>query len=97
MVATRKKRQSNRRPLSQLDDFDQDIIFGNTARDRQENAMVNEGTGDQEFTVGISDNNLMANENTVNMKSWKDVLMKRLTGKGVLLLTRSRTGSKTPV
>ena len=29
MVSTRKKKQSNRRLLSQLDDFDQDMIIGN--------------------------------------------------------------------
>ena len=33
MVSTRKKRQSNRRLLSQLDDFDQDIIIGNAANE----------------------------------------------------------------
>ena len=37
--------------------------------DRQENATVNEGTGDQEFTVGTSDNSSMINENTVNMRN----------------------------
>ena len=47
MVFTRKKRQSNRRLLSQLDDFDQGVIIGNTVSDRQENTIVNENTGDQ--------------------------------------------------
>ena len=46
MVSNRKKRQSNRRLFSQLDDFDQGIVFDNTVNDRQENATVNEGTGD---------------------------------------------------
>ena len=69
MVSTRKKRQSNRRLLSQLDDFDQDIIIGNTVSDRQESATVNEGTGDQKFTVVNHDNNLTANENMVNVKT----------------------------
>ena len=41
MVSTRTKRQSNRRLLSQLDDFDKDMIFGNTAIERQENTVVN--------------------------------------------------------
>ena len=53
MVSNCKKRQSNRF-LSQLDDFDQDIIIGHTVSDRQENAAVNEGSGDQEFTIDIS-------------------------------------------
>ena len=69
MVFTRKKRPSNGRLLSQLDDFDQDIIFGNTASERQENTRVNEGTGERDFTVGTSGKNLMANENTVNVKT----------------------------
>ena len=34
MVSTRTKRQSNRRLLSQLDDFDQDMIVGNAASER---------------------------------------------------------------
>ena len=37
--------------------------------DRQENATVNEGTSDQDFTFGTSDNNLMTNEYTVNVKT----------------------------
>ena len=95
MVSTRKKMQSNGRFLSQLDDFDQDIIIGNTTSDMQENTIVNEGTGDRDFTVGTSDNNLMTNENTVNVKILERCSMKGLTGKLVLLLTRSKTESKT--
>ena len=45
------------------------IISGNTVRDRQENATVNKGTGDQEFTVGASDENLMTSKNMVNVKT----------------------------
>ena len=41
MVSTRKKRQSNKRLLSQLYDFDQDMIIGNAVSERQENAVVN--------------------------------------------------------
>ena len=70
MVSTRKKRQSNRKLHSQLDDFDQDINIANTTSDSQENTIINEATGDQKFTVGISDNNLMTNENTVNVKTF---------------------------
>ena len=47
MVSTRKKRQSNRRLLNQLDDFDQDMIVGNAVSERQENTVVNEGTNDE--------------------------------------------------
>ena len=35
MVSTRKKRQSSKRLLSQLDDFDQDMIIGNTVSESQ--------------------------------------------------------------
>ena len=69
MVSTCKKRQSNRRLLSQLDDFDQDMIIGNAATARQENIVVNEGTNDQDFTVGTSGNNTVINENVVNVKT----------------------------
>ena len=44
MVSTRKKRQSNKRLLSQLDDFDRDMIIGNAVSERLENAVANEGT-----------------------------------------------------
>ena len=69
MVSTRKKKQSNRRLLSQLDDFDQDIIIGNSVSDRQENATVNEGNGDQVFTVGNPGSNSAANKNLVKVKT----------------------------
>ena len=42
MVSTRKKRQSNRRLLSQLDDCDQDMIIGNAASEGQEKIAVSE-------------------------------------------------------
>ena len=46
MVSTRKRRQSNRKLFSQLDDFDQDRVIGNAASERQENIVVHEGTND---------------------------------------------------
>ena len=69
MVSTRKEKQSNRKLLSQLNDFDQFIIIGNTVSKRQENATVNEGTGDQDLTGGTSDNKLQTNEIKVNVKT----------------------------
>ena len=68
MVSTCKKRQSSRRLLSQLDDFDRDINIRNTMSDRQENAAVNESTVDREYTVRNSDNNPTANEKLVKVK-----------------------------
>ena len=81
MVSTSKKRQSNRRLLSQLDDFDQDVFISNSVGDTQGNATIKEGKGDQDFTVGTSDKNSRTNENTVNVKILEIVLMKGLTGK----------------
>ena len=69
MVSSREKTESSRKFLSQIDDFDQDVIIGNTASEMQENIMVNENTGDRKFTVGTSGKNLMTHENTVNVKT----------------------------
>ena len=69
MVSTRKKRQSNRRLLNQLDDIDQDMIIGNAVSDRQENIVSNEGTTAQDFTVGTSSKNLKVNGNAMDVKT----------------------------
>ena len=78
MVSTRKKRQSNKRLLSQLDDFDQDIIIGNVAGDRQESVMVNEGTNDQDFTVSTSNVSPTVNENALNVKTLERCFNERI-------------------
>ena len=69
MVSTRKQRQSNRRLLSQLDDFDQDMIIGNAASERQENTVVSEGTNNRDFTVGTSNDSLIVNGNAMSVKT----------------------------
>ena len=69
MVSTCRKRQSNKRFLAQLDDFDRDMIIGNAVSERQENTVVNEGTNDRDFTVGTSTKNMALNESTVNVKT----------------------------
>ena len=61
MVFTRKKRQSNKKLLSRLDDFNRDMIIGNAVSERKENAVVNEGTNDRDFTVGTSSNDSIVN------------------------------------
>ena len=78
MVSTRKKRQSNRRLLSQLDDFDQDMIIGNTASERQDNTVVNEGTNDQDFTVGISNVSSTVNGSVANVKTLERCFNERI-------------------
>ena len=78
MVSTRKKRQSNKRLLSQLDDFDQDMIIGNTTSERQESVVVNEGTNDQDFTVGTSNVSSTVNENALNVKTLERCFNERI-------------------
>ena len=78
MVSTRKKRQSNRSLLSQLDDFDQDMIIGNAASETQGNTVVIEGTDDRDFTVGSSSNNTAINESTVNVKTLERCFNERI-------------------
>ena len=78
MVPTHKKRRSNRRFISQLDDFDQGMIIGNTASERQENIVASEGTNDRDFTVGTSSNNKAINENTVNVKTLERCFYERI-------------------
>ena len=69
MVSTRKKRQSNRRLLSQSDDFDQEVVFDNAASGKREIIVVNRGTNDRFFNVGTSSNNTAINESTMNVKT----------------------------
>ena len=78
MVSTRKKRQSNKRRLSQVDDSDQDVIIGNTASERQENVVVIEGFNDQDFTVGTSNVSSIINENVLNAKTLERCFNERI-------------------
>ena len=78
MVSTRKKRQSNRRLLSQLDDFDQDMIIGNAVSERQENVVVNEGTNDRNFTVGTSNSSSVVDGNAMNVKTLERCFNERI-------------------
>ena len=47
-----KNRQSKRRLLGQLGNFDQDVTIGSATNNAQEDTMVNEDTADQENTTG---------------------------------------------
>ena len=78
MVSTRKKRQSNRRLLSQLDDFDQDMIIGNAASERQENTVVNAGTNDRDFTVDTSNDSSIVNGNAMSVKTLERCFNERI-------------------
>ena len=77
MVSTRKKKQSNRRLLSQLDDFDQDFLFGNVATEERGNAVVNEVSNGRYFTVDSSSDKLVTKENTMNVKTLERCLNER--------------------
>ena len=78
MVSTRKKRQSNKRLLSQLDGFEQDVFIGNAASKGQENVVVNEGTNDQEFTVGTSYDSSTVNGNAMSVKTLERCFNERI-------------------
>ena len=78
MVSTRKKRQSNKRLLSQIDKFDQDMIIGNTVRESQENAVVNEGTNDRDFTVSTSNYDSVIIGNVMSMKTLERCFNERI-------------------
>ena len=78
MVSTLKKRQSNRSLLSQLDDFDQDMVICNAASERQKYVVINEGTKDRDFTVGISSKNSVVNENAMKVKTSERCFTERI-------------------
>ena len=78
MVSIRKKKQSNKRLLSQLDDFDRDMNIGNAVSERQENAVVNEGTNDRDFTVGTSSNDPIVNANAMSVKTLERCFNERI-------------------
>ena len=78
MVSTRKKKQSNRRLLSQLDDFDQDMIIGNAVGEKQENTVVNEGTNGRVFTVGTSNDSSIVNGNAMSVKTLERCFNERI-------------------
>ena len=81
MVSIRKKKQSSRRLLSQLEDCEQDMIVGNAASEGQENVVVNKGSSDQDFNISTSSNNTAVNESTVNVKTLERCLMREMTEK----------------
>ena len=78
MVSTRKKKQLNKRLLSQLDEFDQDTIIDNAVSERQENAVVNEGTNDRDFTVGTSNHGSVVNGNAMSVKTLERCFNERI-------------------
>ena len=78
MVSTPKKRQSNKRLLSQLDDFDRDMSIGNAVSERQENAVVNEGTNDRDFTVSTCNSGPVVKGNAMSVKTLERCFNERI-------------------
>ena len=78
MVSTHRKKRSNTRVLSQLDDFDQDVIIGTPMNNRQENTAIKEGISHQEFTVANSDGGQTAHENVVYVKTLESCFNERI-------------------
>ena len=54
------------------------MIIGNAASERQENVLVNEGTNDQDFTVGTSNVSSIVNENALNVKTLERCFNERI-------------------
>ena len=78
MVSTRKKKQSNKKLLSQLDDFDRDMIIGNDVTERQGSVVVNESTDDRDFTVGTSINDSVVSGNAMSVKTLERCFNERI-------------------
>ena len=68
MISTRKKKQSYRKLLSRLDEFDQDAMHGDVAKIGKQNVIINDGTVGRELTAKNSGNTSIANKNTVNVQ-----------------------------
>ena len=54
------------------------MIIGNAVSERQESAVVNEGTIDRDFTVSTSNNDSVVNETTVNVKTLERCFNERI-------------------
>ena len=73
-----RKIQTDRRLRNQLDDFDRDIIIGNTASGSQQNFVVNESTVDHEITVNNTGSIITTNEILVNLKTLERCLNEKI-------------------
>ena len=54
------------------------MIIGNAAKGGQENVVVNEGTNDQDFTVGTSNVSSNISENAMNVKTLERCFNERI-------------------
>ena len=54
------------------------MIIGNAVSERQEKAVVNEGTNDRDFTVGTSSNDSIVNGNAMSVKTLERCFNERI-------------------
>ena len=69
MVSTRMKTQQHGLFLRHLDDFEQDVFFGDAANSGQQKFVVKNGTNDREVTVSNSGSISTTRMNTVNVQT----------------------------
>ena len=73
--STRKKMQQNKKLLSQVENFDQDVIVGDVGSSGRQIVEVSIGPADQEFNVNFSVSNPTTNENPVNVQTFERCLI----------------------
>ena len=66
MVSTQKKRQQNRRLLSHLDHFDQNVLIGHAVSSGSQSVLVNNSPAGPDNTVNNNDSIPTTIENTVS-------------------------------
>ena len=62
--------------LSQLHDFDQEVIIGDAVRCRKQNVMVSSGPVDKKFIADNNEDDAIANESTMNVQTLQKCLAK---------------------
>ena len=62
-----KEKTAKQKARSQLDAFEQNVIFGDVANSGQQSVAVNNGSVDQKFTLKNGDGIPTTNENVVNV------------------------------
>ena len=67
-------RKQNRRLLSPLDDFDQNVIIGNAVSSGKQNVVVNSSPSDRELTVNSVGGISTTNETTVKFQTLENCL-----------------------
>ena len=77
MVSTRKKRYQSRRLLSQLDEIDQNVIFGDAMKIERQNVLISSGFTECEFTVITNASKSLTKENAVDVLTLEECFTNR--------------------